>query len=84
LLGPFGLAEARQGEQRSHRRGQRIRRGQMPGQAFGSPERGQRVGLPAARQLELGADVVDRQRHRGIGFRSDGALGALQPGLGLV
>jgi hypothetical protein len=56
----------------------------MPGQAFGSPERGQRVGLPAARQLELGADVVDRQRHRGIGFRSDGALGALQPGLGLV
>jgi hypothetical protein len=86
LLGPFGLAEAHQGEQQQcpHRRGQGARRGQVPGQAFGGPERGQRVGIPAARQLELGADVVDRQRHRGIGFRSDSTLGALQPGIGLA
>ena len=71
LLGALGLAETHQGVQQvaPHRRGEQVRRGQVPGQPLGGPERGQRVGDPAARQLELAADVLDRQRHRGLGFR---------------
>ena len=61
-----------------------VRRGEVPGQPLGGPEGGQRVGVTAARQLEQPADVVDRHRRRGLGFRSDGALGALDPGLGLL
>jgi hypothetical protein len=82
LLGPLGLAEAHQGAQKvgPHGRHEQVRRGQGPGQLLGGPERGQRVGIPAARQLQRPADVIDPHRRRGLGFRSEGALGALQPG----
>jgi hypothetical protein len=56
----------------------------MPGQLFGGPEGGQRVGVTAARQLEQPADVVDRHRIRWPGFRPNRALGALDPGLRLI
>ena len=83
LLGAFGLAEAHQGVQHKgpRRRDEQGRRGQAPGQPFGGTEGGQRVGVPATRQLELAAAMVDQQRHRRLGFRSEVALGALGPGL---
>jgi hypothetical protein len=37
-----------------------VRFGQAPGQLVGGLEGGQRVGVPAARQLKQSADVVDR------------------------
>ena len=54
LLGALGLAETHQGVQQQcpHRRDEQVRCGQVPGQPLGGPERGQRVGVPAARQLE--------------------------------
>ena len=61
-----------------------MRCGEVPGQPLGGPEGGQRVGVTAARQLEQPADVVDRHRRRGLGFGSEGALGALDPGLCLL
>jgi hypothetical protein len=86
LLGRFGLAEAHQGVHKPcpRRRGERVLRGQVPGQLLGGPERGQRIGVPAARQLDSPADVVDRQRRHGLSFRSDGALDASPPGLCLL
>ena len=49
----------------------------MPGQPPGGPEGGQRAGVMAACQLEQPADGVDHQPCRGLGFGSEGALGAL-------
>ena len=61
-----------------------MRCGEAPGQPLGGLEGGQRVGVTAARQLEQPADVVDPQHRRGLGFGSEGALGALDPGLCLL
>jgi hypothetical protein len=61
-----------------------VLRGQVPGQPLGGPECGQRIGVPAAGQLDPPADVVDRQRRHGLSFRSDGALDAPPPGLCLL
>jgi hypothetical protein len=56
----------------------------VPGHSLDGPERGQRFGDPATRQLDLAADEADRQRRRGFGFGSDRALSALKPSLGLI
>ena len=40
--------------------------GERPGQPLGGPESGQRVGVTAARQLKLAADVVDPHRRRRV------------------
>ncbi len=86
LLGAFGLAEAHQGLQQPcpHYRNEVVRRSEMPGQPLGGLEGGQRVGVPAARQLDEPADEVDPHPHRRLGFCPDGALGALDPALGLL
>jgi hypothetical protein len=82
LLGLLGPAEAHQGVQEPcpHRPGERVRRGQVPGQPLGGPERGQRIGVPPEGQLHLAARVLDSHRRHGRGFRSDRALGAPHPG----
>ena len=86
LLGAFGVAEAHQGmDQHGPRHDDEVVRcGKVPGQPLGGPQGGQRVGVMAADQLEQSAEVVDHQRLRGLGFGSDGALGALHPGLRLL
>jgi hypothetical protein len=82
LLGRLGLADAHQGVHKPgpRRRDERVLRSQVPGQPFGVPERRQRIGVPAAGQLDPPADMVDRQRRHGLSFRSDGALDAPPPG----
>ncbi len=73
LLGAFGVPEA---DQDVHLHGPRPRQEQVwcvqaPGQPLGGPEGSQRIGVPAAPQLEPPAHVVDRQPRRGLGFRND-------------
>ena len=52
-------------------------------QPLGGLEGGQRVGVTAASQLEHSAGTVHPQHCRGLGFRSEDAFGALDPGTGL-
>ena len=82
LLGGLGLAGSRQGMHKpgAQRPGKRMR----PGQPLSGPERGQRVGGPAAAQLKLAADVLPPHRRGRVGFRPEDTLGALYPGLRLV
>lgn len=56
----------------------------MLSQPGGRPERSQRVGVTGAQELEQPADAVDPQSRRGVGFRPDGTLGTLNPGLRLL
>ena len=82
----LSLAEAHQGEQQQGPcpRDEQVRVWQELGQLLGGPEGGQRIGVPATRQLQPPADIVHPQPRRWLGFGSDGALGALDPGLGLL
>ena len=43
--------------------------GEPPGQPLGGLEGGQRISVPAARQLQQPADVADPRPRRGLGFR---------------
>ena len=62
-----------------------MRGGEVPGQPLGGREGSQRVGVPAAGQLEHSAGMVHHHaRGPGVGFWPDGALGVLDPGLGLL
>jgi hypothetical protein len=56
---------------------------EAPGRPLGGLEGGQRIPVPAARQLQDPATVADRHRHRGLGLSGHGALAALDPWLGL-
>ena len=66
------------------RRDDQVRYGEAPGQPLGGLEGGQRVRVPAARQLQHPAGVADRHCRRGLGFGSEGAFGAQDPRLGLL
>ena len=86
LLGALGLAEAHQGVQQQcpRPRGEQCGAARSPASRSAASEGGQRLRVTAARQLEQPADVVEGHHRRGLGFRSEGALGALDPGLCLL
>jgi DNA-binding CsgD family transcriptional regulator len=86
LLSAFGIAQAHQDmhQQRPCPRNGVVRGGKPPGQRLGGLERGQRVGVPSARQLEQPAEVTDDVPGGGLGVGGEAAFGALDPGLGLV
>jgi hypothetical protein len=86
LFGAFRLAEAYQGLQQQcpYPHDEQVRCGEEPGQSLGGQESGQRVGVPAASQLKQPAEVVHPDPRRGLGFRPDRALGALDPALCLL
>jgi hypothetical protein len=81
-LGALRLAEAHHGLQLQglHPPDEQVRCGEEPGQPLGSSESDQRVGVMAARQVKQPACVAGQQPRRWVGFGSDGALGALDPG----
>jgi hypothetical protein len=56
---------------RPYRPGERVRRGEPPGQPPGGLEDRQRVGGAALRQQQLAADVQHGQRRHGLGVRPD-------------
>ena len=86
LLGAVGIAQAHQRvhEQRSCPGHGVVRDGEPPGYRFGAAERGQRVEVPSASQLEQTTDIADDVSGSGLGFSGEGAFGALDPRLGLV
>ena len=86
LLGAVGLTEADQGlhQQRPVPVDHQARFGEASGQPVGGLEGGQRVRVPAARQLQQPADRPDRQSHCGFGHGSEGPFGALDPGFCLL
>jgi hypothetical protein len=63
------------------RRDEQIRRGEMPGQPFGGIEGGNCIGVPAACQLELAAEVLDLcvPRISSVAVASGVALYAVRP-----
>jgi hypothetical protein len=65
-------------------RDHQVRFGEAPGQPVGGLQGGQRVGVPAARQLQQPADRADNQPHCGISFGPEDTLGALHPGFCLL
>ncbi len=86
LLGCLGIPETDQDVQQH---GPRPRQEQVwciqaLGQPLGGPECSQRIGVPAAPQLEPPAEVLHRQPRRGLRILCDSSLGALNPGLRLL
>jgi hypothetical protein len=67
LLGAPGVAEAHQDVHKPgpDLPGERVRHCHPPGQPLGGPECGQRVGGPAASELEHSPEVLHPQRRRG-------------------
>ena len=86
LPGPLGLAQAYQGmhQQGPYPDGEVVRPGEPPGHRLAGLQRGQRRGVPVSLQLKRPADVPDRQYGRGLGVGGEGALGALDPRLGVI
>jgi hypothetical protein len=70
LLGALGLDRGGPGSapEMTGSQDHQARFGEAPGQPVGGLEGGQRVRVPAARQLQHSAVRVDRQSHCGLGF----------------
>ena len=81
LLGPPGFTQPHQGvqPQRAGPHQRPVRCVKQPGQPLSSLESGQHLLVAATRQLQQRAHIADHDRRHGVGFRPEGALGALHP-----